>query len=329
MISDKIKLDVMESRTVGTFDGLRARVLQLHGEKRYQQALDLIEISSKEFPDRSWYVYYWRACFHSLLENYDAAIDDLEHSMENGGFWSKEFLLKYESDFEKLRNDVRFLSIVERSEQLRLRAQASSKTDLVVVAPGESTLKETKKALPLIMVLHGRASNVKETESYWNPLSESFLVGIPQSSQVYRKDGFSWDDYALAQKEIIESLEKLSQSYSIDKERIILGGFSQGAGIAIRLALTGDLKCRGFIAVCPALRGWDPLPALVSADRSIRGWFYTGGNDYSRDGTETLCEQLKEREFSCKLEILEGAGHDYPSDFHLRLRDAAHFILQS
>ena len=39
----------------------------------------------------------------------------------------------------------------------------------------------------------------------------------------------------------------------IDFERIILGGFSQGGGIAIQLALTGDLPVRGFVVVAPAV----------------------------------------------------------------------------
>ena len=145
------------------------------------------------------------------------------------------------------------------------------------------------------------------------------------------EDGFGWNDRDQGHREIATHWERLNRSYSIDHERVIIAGTSQGGRLAIEIALAGDiLSCHGFIAVVPAIR--DPEGLVVRAEkaakRGLSGWIITGEHDHFRPGAEFLCELLQNTGVSRELTVVPGLGHDFPDDFGARLPAAIGFVLK-
>lgn len=253
------------------FRDLQNRIFELHRERRPREALELLENATQLFPRQSKDILYWRACFRSLLGEPDSALNDLNEAMRLGGWWSRDDLLN-DHDLKAIRSRREFQEILDNCNEMKVKAQAAARPELLVLAP-----KNSKGSLPVLFTLHGRGVNAEATSGHWKSVvsSNNVILAVPQSSQVYSKDRFSWDDPALAKTEILDAFLKVTKSYDVDSDKVILGGFSQGGALAVQFALDGTVPCRAFVVVAPAFRETKAIVPLVekatSEVRRIRG----------------------------------------------------------
>jgi hypothetical protein len=75
-----------------TFESLRERILDLYGNKRYEEALSLVQANFASFPDHRATVNYWIACFLALVGKRDEAIASLESGLTEGSWWAEPVL---------------------------------------------------------------------------------------------------------------------------------------------------------------------------------------------------------------------------------------------
>ncbi len=309
------------------FHRVRGQILNLHREERYRDALLIAKEASQRFSEKESETSYWIACLQCRLGDPEEGLRTLQDALKNGHWWSKRWLTQ-DPDLEPLRDRHLFQEIVAESRRRHEEAQARTKPELLVLPP-ESY--EQKGAFPLLIALHWLGGTAEEFAPYWEPAKKAgFLLALPQSSQVATEDGFGWDDREQAQKEIETHWEQLNRSYSIDHERVILAGASQGGRLAIEIALAGNiLPCQGFIAVVPAIHEPEKLAARAekAAEHGLRGWILTGEHDRFRPGGERLCELLRKMGIPCELTVVPGVGHDFPDDFETRLSVAIRFII--
>ena len=130
------------------------------------------------------------------------------------------------------------------------------------------------------------AFNLADDARCWkHALSANVIVAVVQSSQPYSADSYSWNDLDRSQKDVIDVLTKLKSRFPIDNERVILAGFSQGAALAIYLALARPFSCRGFIGICPAptvtpSHAQEYASFLRASNaRGLKGWIISGEKD--------------------------------------------------
>lgn len=76
---------------------------------------------------------------------------------------------------------------------------------------------------PLVIYLHGSASNETNLISSKNKIPDGFIALAPNGRGP--SNCYSWD---FAQNDISEAIDAVCQSYSIDKDNILLTGFSMG-----------------------------------------------------------------------------------------------------
>ena len=110
---------------------------------------------------------------------------------------------------------------------------------------------------------------------------------------------------------------------------LVIGGFSQGAALALFLAADGRLPgLMGCIAVAPSAAWTRELigPDLPSLAR-LRYLELTGTLDPHRVDCRRLAEQLQAAGAGVRLEVIDGLCHDYPTDFAQRLPAAVHWVL--
>lgn len=99
--------------------------------------------------------------------------------------------------------------------------------------------------VPLVITLHGFAQWPANQAyvSQWNKLSdeEGFIVVYPSGTSFPKRWRAAWDgnDPEAVEIEVQffrDLLDRLSQNYTIDQERIFVNGLSNGAGMSLRLA---------------------------------------------------------------------------------------------
>lgn len=102
-----------------------------------------------------------------------------------------------------------------------------SDSTLLVIEP---TLPASHDLLPLLIVLHGNNSTNELEKSYWASAADAgWLVACIQSSQVMNPNRYMWTNLDIAISEIKTYFAQIMESYLIDTERIVVGGFSRGA----------------------------------------------------------------------------------------------------
>ncbi len=310
------------------FDRFRREMFQLYQQGQYAQALDFTLREAGRFPDRKPATYFWRVCLLALTGRTAEALQTLQEALESG-LWFVEAQLRQDSDLKSLQGLPEFERLAATSLARAAEAQAKARPELITLEPAERTTP-----CPLLIGLHGNNGNAQDFAASWQPLvARGWLVALAQSSQVGGMDRYVWDDQARAEREIRGHDAALIKQYKIDRGKTIVAGFSMGATTAIRLALSGAIEARGFLAVGPG--GplmtqpdlWRPL-AESGRGHNRRGYIIAGDQDpWSFEGSKALAKSLTENGVPCELEIHAGLGHDFPPDFEISLERALKFLL--
>jgi pimeloyl-ACP methyl ester carboxylesterase len=104
-------------------------------------------------------------------------------------------------------------------------------------------------------------------------------------------------------------LATVAERQPFDRQRLVLGGASQGARFAVRLALAGALPARGFIAIVGAPPPEKLEPHLDTARKAgVRGFFITGERDPARAGVEAAHRLLASAGLEVRLPANEERG---------------------
>src|SRR5262249_26177202 len=98
---------------------------------------------------------------------------------------------------------------------------------------------------------------------------------------------------------------------------VVLTGYSQGAGVALRLALAGDVvPATAVIAVGPA---YPPSTRFPEPVRTLRVVFLRGAEARMGRGRPATAEWLRAAGHRVHSEEVPGFGHAFPDDFAERL----------
>jgi predicted esterase len=159
-------------------------------------------------------------------------------------------------------------------------------------------------------------------------VAAGWLVGIAQSSRMLAPGRYGWGDRDRAVHEVREHYQRLVRDYPVERDGVIVAGFSQGGATAIWMALAGALPVRGFLGVACAARDLDEVQALADGARAraIRGYLLVGDRDYVFDRTRRLVEVLTEAGLAVRLETRSGLGHEMPRDFAPSVMTALEFL---
>jgi predicted esterase len=181
-----------------------------------------------------------------------------------------------------------------------------------------------------LVVLHGRTGNLRDLRDRWGVAADrGATVVVVQSSQIAAHGMYCWDDLPTAEEDVARAVDA-----SRDDHPVIFAGFSQGGGLAVRVALRGELPARGFVSVAPSFfrEGVTPgeIASFAPAARSagVRGWMSLGeDDDRYRDRAEDVAHRLANDGVTVNAVTVAGVGHDYPEPFGETIDDALTFVL--
>lgn len=312
------------------FYTLQKQIFELYNLRKYREALTLAEKATARFPGKDDRTTYWKACLCSRLGEFDEALQLLNEGTRRGLWWSED-ALKLETDLDPVRERPEFKIFIAECERLKLMADRLAKPELTVLTPAGYS---PRRAMPLMIALHPRGEDFEDFVILWrHALSKDVIVAFPRSSQLLTSHSRCWDDLAHSETEVAEVYSRLKNSYKLDNEKMILAGFSQGATLAINLALKGNMRARGFIAVAPASSvipsHSEEFASFVKATRTpgLKGWLSVGDKDARFERINVLHSTMKQNGLKSEYVVELGLGHDYPDDFIVKLGRAVDFIL--
>lgn len=292
----------------------------------HAEALDLVTREAHIFPEHAQkVVYYWRMAMACCLNEKDLALDLLKEAVR-AGYWYAG--LENDPDFQLLYGVAEFNHLAQIGMEHRAHAIANAIPVMRILQP-DSMLP----SYPLLLALHGSNANVETQIKHWElAVQNGWLVAMPQSSQLYAPDTYTWNDWDWAQQEVCQRFVTLCKEYSIDPERVVLAGFSQGGGLALWLALSSAIKVQGLILVGPFLDDVTQIiPFLENHVLSgLRVYLVAGQKDkYCHGIVQQLMTLLPKYGITCKFDEYPDFEHSFPIDFENKLPEALHFVLST
>ncbi|QHT59028.1 esterase [Paenibacillus lycopersici] len=133
---------------------------------------------------------------------------------------------------------------------------------------------EEGKRYPVIFTLHGKGSNERNMFGLVSPLAKDFIIIGIRGSRILGS-GYQYYDlkslgnpireqFDQAMRELTEFIAYATAKYPLDPQRRYLLGFSQGAILAMSLAMTMGDRLKGIVA----LNGY--VPAFVKTEYPLR-----------------------------------------------------------
>jgi predicted esterase len=321
------------------FEYYRDQIFDLYNARKYREALAVAFQAKEKFPERNAKTSYWIGCLKSRLGEAEEALQAFETSSEKGVWWSNQALLM-EPDLEPLQGRPEFKSIVAESQRLKQRALLTAKPGVMVLTPRNFSPEDRHS---LIIALTPRVGHPGDFADNWSGArNRGFLLAVPYSSQPISSEEYCWDDPERSEHDVAWAYKQVRDKYNIDPAKVIVAGFSQGAALAIYLTLNRTFLCRGFIAVAasdwvapeskPANQREHPSEAFASFIRTkevrgLKGVVIMGDKDPFLSKIKKVLEGMVERGLSCKIDVVQNLGHEFPTDFEKRLESATNFLL--
>jgi predicted esterase len=293
-------------------------LFQYYHEGKYVDALAVAEKLAVEYPQRDSNTSYWRICLYSVTGQTERALKAFDEALTRGVWWAEE-RLRSDSDLDPLQGDPEFERLVSLSEEKHKYATADS--ELYVYQP------DGKGPFPLLIVLHARNSSAERDVPFWeSAVNRGWILAMAQSSQPSSPLSFVWDDREKAMNEVIEHLDPLIEKHPINKDKIVVAGFSQGAARAIELVMSERITANGFIAVVPGTINLDELNRWTDSAK-VKGVLISGGKDPRYEMFQQIKEIFTQKDIPLMFENYPEMAHEFPNDFEAVLHKGLEFIL--
>jgi len=303
-----------------TFHELTDQIVALYHQKKFEEALQLIEEHLNSFPEQAARLTFWRMCFLSLIGRSNNVISVFQQGLDSGLWWHAELFA--DPDLNAVRDLPEFKRLMAVSQERYEEEQAQIERDYTILQPEPPSFG----LYPLLITLHGRNGSKEVDLGHWELARQrGWLVLSAQSTQPVFQGAYHWDSPERGFADLRFYYDQVLQKYQVDPQQIVIAGFSQGSGMAIYTALTGTFPMRGFIGIGT---WWADANQLDMPGRQVRGYFITGEKDHTLDRAREIQEVLRKNKVEFAEEVHADLGHEFSSDFGASFDKAIHFIFK-
>jgi predicted peptidase len=201
------------------------RALEAQNQKRFEEAASLWRQIREQYPDRST-IDYNLACAYALMGRTDLALEALRSAVEKG--YDDVLWMRADADLAPLRVSAEYKTIERKA-----REKFIGSIKHYVQLPGDY---DPQRKYGLLVHMGGAGSDGRDWLSMWELLKDhplfretivitcEYLSDEPQG--IYEKGWIPRNAFTLLQ-------EMARDRWSIDSKRVVLGGFSAGAAMAM------------------------------------------------------------------------------------------------
>lgn len=312
---------------MSAFSELTGKFFELYGQEAYAEALALVNGALDAFPEHRTEMLTWKLCMLSRAGQLDQTIETLRTALETSTYWWMPSALRRDPDLAPLQGNPEYDRLVAMCEARQLASIQAAHPDRLVF-PSKAG---GAGPWPLLLAFHGWGQNAQADAPHWQSLADQgWLVAVTRSSLEVADGLFTWDDLERTVAEAKTHYAELCRDFPVDPARVVLGGFSQGGGRAVWMALTQALPACGVIGVGPYLDELDTLSTSLAPKPGLNVRFYviSGAEENDEGMFARIGAFCAERGLPFRHEIVPGLGHEFPSQFEPYLERAIKFILE-
>lgn len=271
---------------------------------------------------------YNLACVYALSGDFERALERLGRAAASG--FQNLPHLDADGDLEALRDLPGFAAVRSQVEanhrRLRVEARAAAAgTPLLVVTPKQH---DPGRPAPLIVALHGYGDRPEHHPRVWSRAADGFgaILAVPRGSRQVG-NGFGWTGVEEADAVLERTVEELSERFVIDRSRIVLTGFSQGAFLAMALGVRHPELLAGVIPLAGAYVPEIDAPPPAEGHEP-RYYFMAGSRDRAVADMRRAAKDYKKAGYAASMRVLPGIGHACPDPDGGELDDALRWVLR-
>ncbi len=304
------------------FQDFYQQILQWEDQGNYVRALDFLHTLRGDYPDKYFLLLKEEIYIQEKLTMFSKNMALFKEGHDRGYFFFIHPGIRAFAPYKELEG---FDALSATDLKLREEANAVSELLYKVVIPDNFS---RKSHFPVCMFFHGGGSNLQKVREHWHsPTLDAECIKVyVQSYLHYDSETFGWrsgDERAF--REIAELYQHLREQYSIDTASLIVAGISAGGTFAIDLALRQIIPVTGFMVICPG------IPTILGEGSSfdlpgVRGYMLGGEKDHYLSRQKKMAEIFDREGLSCRHEILEGMGHQYPPEESRWIEEALYFV---
>ncbi len=270
---------------------------------------------------------YNLACVHALNGDADEALDILGRAAASG--FRDVSHLDGDRDLDPVRDLPGFRSVrsqVEANQRrfvLEARAMAATTPILIVTPDGH----DPDRPAPLIIALHGYGDRPENHPRVWGPAADDFgaILAVPQGGRQVG-GGFGWSGVEEAEVVLDRVLREVDDRFVIDRSRIVLAGFSQGAYLAMALGVRHPELLTGVIPMAGAYVPEIDAPPPAEGHEP-RYYFIAGSRDRAVTDMRRAAKDFRAAGYAATLRILPGIGHASPDPAGGELNTALRWVM--
>jgi predicted esterase len=286
-----------------------------------------VAAASPEDPAAAFYV----ACVHARAGHRDEALAWLERAADRG--CANLELLDADPGLAVARGDARYgpaREAIARNRDAAVQQARAKAPDAPIVfhVPGFADDRSPIER-PLIVALHGYGSSPADMLPAFRALADATgaVLALPQALKPHGA-GYDWVSTDQAEVVVLGAIESARKRAPFDPRQIVLAGFSQGAGMAMRVALRHPDRVRGVLAMA----GYHderlvPGPNAERARRLRVALLVGGDDDYAASNREAE-QRLRAARFPVLLRVFPNVGHRLPPNAIAEMKDAIAFLLR-
>lgn len=260
------------------------------------------------------------------------ALESLALAVEFG--WEDVDRLNTASEFEELRNTAEFTRITE--------AARACQNEEVLLYSGENI--DPTKPVTVIVLLQGLGAGPRAEIPYWKQVADDLncVVVSPRATNRFAPMLFGWQreevrdstsrdyfDIVAAKKRINTAIGHVKSNLEVEPSQIILAGFSQGGGVALRCYGDQPERYQGVIAVCSLCQKNGSDYWTKAAQRTgERVVVIAGEFDPLYLRSRDLIKELEEAGVAHRFLKIADHGHEYPTNYNGVLRDALQGLIR-
>ncbi|MGQ0603476.1 MAG: hypothetical protein ACT4QE_17485, partial [Anaerolineales bacterium] len=270
---------------------------------------------------------YNHLCLAVRLSRLQLALDLLEDWLSNDR-WLSAWYLRRSLELQPLFSLPRFKRCLQVLEEKERHYWQQGLMKPITLAPPSG-----RPPYPLLVGLHGNASNTLEAAQQWACApQQSWLATFPLANHLVTCRRHWWDGHEENVGIVASHIQSIRSQYPIAEDKLLLSGFSKGGEVAMYMALRGCLNQKVFLTVGAGgylhlePEKWRPIIAAASPD--VRGVMLYSPYDLDRIGKslEVILPMLAERGIAYQFIEYEAEGHTFPTDFERRFREAVKFL---
>lgn len=238
-----------------------------------------------------------------------------------------------DEDLASLRADKRWVQVFRYMEECNRYFETAELGRTVLILP-----KDYKKtdAIGAVVWMHGFGSRpedlVNESAQHWADSLHVALIGV-SATKPRGPNSFVWaDDGGRNVKRLHDSLGEVSDRVTIEKGKIVLMGFSQGAQVGLEIAAQYPEEYAGAIVLSPGAKpNLDKVkPTALLAKR---GFVVSCGAKEHPGNVELASKDagwLRQANAKLIYKLYPGvSSHSFPADFNERFPEWVTFIFKA